>query len=140
MLLMTNASWKMMQWLSEYAGLMRLLPSDASRIYSGCCQLFELYFLHVFYCYSEVPLVELFRKDGYQQVFSFPFHPGISSIPQAKPEPRVYPELSLAISRSKKQFLPCDKKWRTEIHQMWNIQVSHFILKYGRSTHWNEEH
>ena len=53
----------MMQWMSEYAGLMRLLPSDASKIYSGCCQLFELYLLHTFHCYSQVNIDDILKQE-----------------------------------------------------------------------------
>ena len=57
-----------MQWMCEYAGLMRLLPTDASRIYSCCCELFELYFLHTFCCFGEVPLADILKEGNVPQV------------------------------------------------------------------------
>ena len=56
---MTNASWRMLQWMRDYADLMRLLRTDSGKIYSSCCELFELYFLHVFHTFSDVTLVEI---------------------------------------------------------------------------------
>ncbi len=63
---MTTASWRMLQWMKHYADLMRLLPSDSGKIYSGCCELFELYFLHVFHCFSNVSIVELLKGQSTQ--------------------------------------------------------------------------
>lgn len=56
---MTNSSWRMLQWMSDYADLMRMLRTDSGKIYSCCCELFELYFLHVFHTFSDVPLAEI---------------------------------------------------------------------------------
>eukprot|EP00884_Botryococcus_braunii_P000884 jgi/Botrbrau1/10797/Bobra.0064s0003.1 len=56
---MTNASWRLMKWSAEYAGLMRVLRSDCGTVYSGLCELFEMYFLHVYFVFSDVPIMEL---------------------------------------------------------------------------------
>lgn len=65
-LVVTAASWRTLQWMSHYADLMRLLPSDSGKIYSGCCELFELYFLHVFHCFSNVSIAELLSGHSRQ--------------------------------------------------------------------------
>ena len=52
--------------MTHYADLMRLLPSDAGKIYCGCCELFELYFLHVFHCFSNISIAELLKGQTRQ--------------------------------------------------------------------------
>jgi hypothetical protein len=56
---MTNASWRLIKWAREYAGLMRVLRSDCGTVYSGLCELFEMYFLHAYYVFSDVPIPEM---------------------------------------------------------------------------------
>ena len=64
----TNASWRLLQWMSDYADLMRMLRADSGKVYSGCCELFELYFLHVYHTFSDVPLAELASGRQTRQV------------------------------------------------------------------------
>ena len=63
---MTTASWRMLQWMRHYAHLMRLLPADCGKIHSACCELFELYFLHVFHCFSGVSIPALLADQARQ--------------------------------------------------------------------------
>ena len=72
-MVMTTASWRMLQWMSHYADLMRLLPPDSGKIYSSCCELFELYFLHVFHCFSDVTVTDLLSGQT-MQVVAFLMH------------------------------------------------------------------
>lgn len=55
----TASSWRMLRWMSDYAGLMRMLAADAGKVHSGCCELFELYFLHVFHVFGGVAVGDL---------------------------------------------------------------------------------
>ena len=65
-LVVTTASWRMLQWMSQYADLMRLLSSDSGKIYSACCELFELYFLHVFHCFSGISIADVLKGQAGQ--------------------------------------------------------------------------
>ena len=65
---MTNASWRLTNWMSEYAQLMRALRTESGRVFGGLCQLFELYLLHIFHTFSDVSLAELSSPNRQQQV------------------------------------------------------------------------
>ena len=65
---MTNASWKLTNWLCEYAQLMRALRTEAGCVFGGLCQLFELYLLHIFHTFSDTSLAELSSPNRQQQV------------------------------------------------------------------------
>ena len=67
---MTSASWRMLQWMSENNKLMSILRADAGRIHSGSCELFELYFLHVFHTFGDVPLTDVLHPRQARQVSS----------------------------------------------------------------------
>ena len=65
---MTNASWRLLNWLSEYAELMLMLRSEASKIFCAMAQMFELYLLHVFYTFSSLNLADVILPQQQQQV------------------------------------------------------------------------
>ena len=65
---MTNASWRLLNWLSEYAELMLMLRSEASKVFCAMAQIFELYLLHVFYTFSSLSLADVILPQQQQQV------------------------------------------------------------------------
>ena len=65
---MTNASWRLINWLSEYAELMLMLRSEASKIFCAMAQMYELYLLHVFYTFSSFNLADIVVQEQQQQV------------------------------------------------------------------------
>ncbi len=65
---MTNASWRLINWLSEYAELMLMLRSEAGKVYCAMAQMFELYLLHVFYTFSSLNLADVILPQQQQQV------------------------------------------------------------------------
>ncbi len=65
---MTNASWRLVNWLSEYAELMLMLRSEASKVFCAMAQMFELYLLHVFYTFSSLNLADVILPQQQQQV------------------------------------------------------------------------
>lgn len=65
---MTNASWRLINWLSEYAELMLMLRSEASKIYCAMGQMYEFYLLHVFYTFSSYNLADIVTQEQQQQV------------------------------------------------------------------------
>lgn len=65
---MTNASWRLANWLSEYAELMLMLRSEAGKVYCAMAQMFELYLLHVFYTFSSLNLADVILPQQQQQV------------------------------------------------------------------------
>ena len=65
---MTNASWRLINWLSEYAELMLMLRSEASKVFCAMAQMFELYLLHVFYTFSSLNLADVILPQQQQQV------------------------------------------------------------------------
>ena len=65
---MTNASWRLINWLSEYAELMLMLRSEASKIYCAMAQMYEFYLLHVFYTFSSYNLADIVIQEQQQQV------------------------------------------------------------------------
>lgn len=67
---MTNASWRLINWLSEYAELMLMLRSEASKIFCAMAQMYELYLLHVFYTFSSFNLADIMVQEQQQQVWS----------------------------------------------------------------------
>ncbi len=67
---MTNASWKLTNWLSEYAQLMRALRTESGCVFGGLCQLFELYLLHIYHTFSDISLAELSSPNRQQQVLT----------------------------------------------------------------------
>ncbi|BDA40427.1 Syndetin [Coccomyxa sp. Obi] len=56
---MTTSSLRLAKWLAEYAALMRLIGSEAGRVWSGMAELFELYFLHTFHTFGDITILEL---------------------------------------------------------------------------------
>lgn len=64
---MTNASWRLINWLSEYAELMLMLRSEAGKVYCAMAQMFELYLLHVFYTFSSLNLADVILPQQQQQ-------------------------------------------------------------------------
>ena len=69
---MTNASWRLLNWLSEYAELMIMLRSEASKVFSAMAQMYELYLLHVFYTFSSLNLADVIEPQQQQQVQAYP--------------------------------------------------------------------
>lgn len=69
---MTNASWRLVNWLSEYAELMLMLRSEAGKVYCAMAQMYELYLLHVFYTFSSLNLADVIVPQQQQQVSMFP--------------------------------------------------------------------
>ena len=65
---MTNASWRLLNWLTEYAELMLMLRSEASKVFCAMAQMFELYLLHVFYTFSSLNLADVILPQQQQQV------------------------------------------------------------------------
>ena len=64
---MTNSSWRMLRLTCEYADLMRGLRAEAGKVFSGLCEMFEMYLLHVFHNFSDVSLAELVNPHQQQQ-------------------------------------------------------------------------
>lgn len=64
---MTNASWRLVNWLSEYAELMLMLKSEAGKVYCAMAQMYELYLLHVFYTFSSLNLADVIMPQQQQQ-------------------------------------------------------------------------
>ena len=64
---MTNSSWRMLRLTCEYADLMRGLRAEAGKVFSGLCEMFEMYLLHVFHNFSDVSLAELVSPHQQQQ-------------------------------------------------------------------------
>jgi len=71
----TSASWRLARWLAEYAQLMRVLRSDAGRVWSGAAELFELYLLHTYATFADVGLMEVLGRGGARPRHPFPFLP-----------------------------------------------------------------
>lgn len=71
---MTNASWRLINWLSEYAELMLMLRSEASKIFCAMAQMYEMYLLHVFYTFSSFNLAHVMVQEQQQQVCLFALH------------------------------------------------------------------
>lgn len=69
---MTNASWRLVNWLSEYAELMLMLKSEASKVYCAMAQMYELYLLHVFYTFSSLNLADVIMPQQQQQASRLP--------------------------------------------------------------------
>lgn len=67
---MTNASWRLVNWLSEYAELMLMLRSEAGKVYCAMAQMYELYLVHVFYTFSSLNLADVIVPQQQQQVSS----------------------------------------------------------------------
>ena len=67
---MTTSSLRLAKWLTEYAHLMRVIRSDAGRIWSGMAELFELYFLHTFHTFGDIPITALMSPQQQRQVTS----------------------------------------------------------------------
>lgn len=65
---MTNSSLRLAKWLTEYAQLMRIIRSDAGRVWSGMAELFELYFLHTFHTFGDITILELTSPQQQRQV------------------------------------------------------------------------
>lgn len=65
---MTTSSLRLAKWLTEYAHLMRVIRSDAGRIWSGMAELFELYFLHTFHTFGDIPITALMSPQQQRQV------------------------------------------------------------------------
>ena len=65
---MTTSSLRLAKWLTEYAHLMRVIRSDAGRIWSGMAELFELYFLHTFHTFGDIPITALMSTQQQRQV------------------------------------------------------------------------
>lgn len=72
---MTNASWRLINWMSEYAELMLMLRSEAGKVYCAMAQMFELYLLHVFYTFSSLNLADVILPQQQQQVMLLTMHP-----------------------------------------------------------------
>ena len=64
---MTNSSWRMLRLTCEYADLMRGLRAEAGKVFSGLCEMFEMYLLHVFHNFSDISLAELVSPHQQQQ-------------------------------------------------------------------------
>ena len=69
---MTTSSLRLAKWLSEYAHLMRVIRSDAGRIWSAMAELFELYFLHTFHAFGDITIAALMSTQQHRQVTDFP--------------------------------------------------------------------
>ena len=65
---MTTSSLRLGKWLTEYAHLMRVIRSDAGRIWSGMAELFELYFLHTFHTFGDITIAALMSTQQQRQV------------------------------------------------------------------------
>lgn len=65
---MTTSSLRLAKWLAEYAALMRLIGSEAGRVWSGMAELFELYFLHIFHTFGDITILELTSPQVQRQV------------------------------------------------------------------------
>ena len=65
---MTTSSLRLAKWLTEYAHLMRVIRSDAGRIWSGMAELFELYFLHTFHTFGDITIAALMSTQQQRQV------------------------------------------------------------------------
>ena len=65
---MTTSSLRLAKWLTEYAHLMRVIRSDAGRIWSGMAELFELYFLHIFHTFGDITITALMSTQQQRQV------------------------------------------------------------------------
>lgn len=64
---MTNSSWRMLRLTCEYADLMHGLRAEAGKVFSGLCEMFEMYLLHVFHNFSDISLAELVSPHQQQQ-------------------------------------------------------------------------
>ena len=69
---MTTSSLRLAKWLTEYAHLMRVIRSDAGRIWSAMAELFELYFLHTFHTFGDITIAALMSTQQHRQVTDFP--------------------------------------------------------------------
>ncbi|KAK9809306.1 hypothetical protein WJX73_003160 [Symbiochloris irregularis] len=56
---LTLSARRLLQWVADYGGLMRAQRSRAGHVFSGMAELFELYLLHAFHTFADVPLDEL---------------------------------------------------------------------------------
>lgn len=93
----TAASWRMLQWMTHYADLMRLLPTSSGTIYSGCCELFELYFLHIFHHFSGISIAALLQGQTGQVILTT----ALVLFPQSSMPFQQYVALLLLLSRSR---------------------------------------
>lgn len=73
---MTTSSLRLAKWLAEYAALMRLIGSEAGRVWSGMAELFELYFLHTFHTFGDITILELTSPQVQRQVSTLPSSEG----------------------------------------------------------------
>ena len=64
---MTTSSLRLAKWLTEYAHLMRVIRSDAGRIWSGMAELFELCFLHTFHTFGDITIAALMSTQQQRQ-------------------------------------------------------------------------
>ena len=69
---MTTSSLRLAKWLTEYAHLMRVIRSDAGRIWSAMAELFELYFLHTFHTFGDITIAALMSTQQHRQVIDLP--------------------------------------------------------------------
>ena len=65
---LTASAWRLLRWAADYGGLMRAQRSQAGHVFSGMAELFELYLLHAFHTFSDVPLSELAHGSHMRQV------------------------------------------------------------------------
>lgn len=70
---MTTSSLRLARWLTEYAHLMRVIRTDAGRIWSAMAELFELYFLHTFHTFGDIPIAALMSTQQHRQVTAPPW-------------------------------------------------------------------
>ena len=68
---MTTSSLRLAKWLTEYAHLMKIIRSDAGRIWSAMAELFELYFLHTFHTFGDITIAALMSTQQHRQVICF---------------------------------------------------------------------
>ncbi len=78
----TSASWRLARWLAEYAQLMRVLRSDAGRVWSGAAELFELYLLHTYATFADVGLMEVLGRGGARSRPPFFFYLALAARPE----------------------------------------------------------
>jgi len=104
---MTNASWRLVNWLSEYAELMLMLRSEAGKVYCAMAQMFELYLLHVFYTFSSLNLADVILPQQQQQVGCVALFSPKTSILIQKRHPHTGNLNSETPGDSKNTFLHC---------------------------------
>lgn len=69
---LTLSARRLLQWVADYGGLMRAQRSRAGHVFSGMAELFELYLLHAFHTFADVPLDELAQGKHLRLVGSPP--------------------------------------------------------------------